>query len=303
LDEWQEMDVFGLEHLQDGLAIGFGEARETLLEEGGLIVWREWKCFKNDSLRSGRVGRHCLGHKKLVGRGNDADEIRIVFGAFGRVVIFEDVDEGRHEIPGDSHPTADFAMVHAEVVAFESDIVEPVGRGETAFLGLFLENEDGKRKLADVVKQAAKIGLFFFKIVDLAGDTLAEQRRKKTMLPECHELCAWDALSSKLHERTSENEGAQTFRAEEDGGLLDAEDTAAQSEQGGVAQTENLSAEAGVGANDFTDLFQVDGGTAEERVEIQDVGRESGKILAENGSKAFLAAFLFYKQKTSSALR
>jgi len=50
---------------------------------------------------------------------------------------------------------------------------------------------------------------------------------------------------------------------------------------------ENLSAEAGVGANDFTDLFQVDGGTAEERVEIQDVGRESGKILAENGSKAF----------------
>jgi len=108
---------------------GFGEARETLLEEGGLIVWREWKCFKKRQLEKRPSRRHCLGHKKLVGRGNDADEIRIVFGAFGRVVIFEDVDEGRHEIPATAIQRTDLQMVQCRRVAFESDIVDQSGVG------------------------------------------------------------------------------------------------------------------------------------------------------------------------------
>jgi len=37
LDEWEKMNVFGLQHFQDGLTLGFGEERQTFLNEGGAI--------------------------------------------------------------------------------------------------------------------------------------------------------------------------------------------------------------------------------------------------------------------------
>jgi len=72
--------------------------------------------------------------------------------------------------------------------------------GRRAPLGFFLENENPKRKLADVVEKTAQIGLFFLEVIHLASDAFAEQSREKTVLPEGGELLVGQTLTGELHQ-------------------------------------------------------------------------------------------------------
>src|ERR1700674_1432421 len=109
-----------------------------------------------------------LSHQELVGSSDDTHEVRIMYGAVWSVMMLENVDEGRHEIPSHGHPAANFGVVHAEVVALDKNIVLPSGWGKDAVLSFFLDDENPERQLSDVVKEPAEVGLLFFKIVDLA---------------------------------------------------------------------------------------------------------------------------------------
>src|SRR5256885_544578 len=189
--------------------------------------------------------------------------------AIGTVMVLEDIDERGHEVPGDGHPTANFAVIHPEVVALEGDVVDPTGGRKRAALGFFLEDENPERQPADVVEKSTEIGLLFLKIIDLACDALAEQSAKKTVLPENGELVRGYAFAGELHEGAGENESAKTLCAEKNGSLLDGNDAASQAKQSGIAETKNLGAETGIGTDNRADFFQVDGLIAEERVEIE----------------------------------
>src|SRR5579862_3295003 len=180
-----------------------------------------------------------LGVQEAVSDGNDSDKVRIVLGAVGMVMGFEDIQEGRHEIPTDGHPAANFAVVHTEEFAFEVAVIRPVWRRWRQMSGFVLHNHHPKGQLADIVEQSAEISLLFFEVVRLASDTFAEQGGKKAMLPECGEAFGSQTFAGKLHDRTGENQGAQTFRAQEDGSLFNADDAAAKAKKRGIAETEH----------------------------------------------------------------
>src|SRR5882724_1826539 len=293
LHERKKMNVFGLKHFHHGDALGLGKPRQAFLEErrikglgrrkrlGGRGLLDDWLRWLLD-----------LGLQELIGGGHDADEMRIVLGAFRCVVMLEDIDKRGHEIPTDSHPAAGLAVIHTEIVALDGNVVYPVVRRQRALLGRFFHDENPKGELADIVEQADEIGLLFFKVIDLASNAFAKQRGKEAMLPKGRELPWRHAFAGKLHDRTSEHHGAQTLGAKKDGGLFDADDATAQAKKSRVAQTKDLSTKTGIGANDFANFFEIDRRAVEQSIQIQDVLRQSGQPLAEYGHEPLLTAFL-----------
>ena len=68
------------------------------------------------------------------------------------MMMFENVNEGRHEVPGDGHGATDFAVVHTKIVTLDGRVVGPIGRRRRAFLDLLLGRNNPQGKLPDIMK-------------------------------------------------------------------------------------------------------------------------------------------------------
>jgi len=169
LHQWKKMNVFGLKHLENSLPLrirgqrhAFGQERRVL---GIFVRVRTQTCFFFWFIR--------LHLEKPIRGAHDSRQVGIVLRGGRIVMVFKNVHEGGHQIPGQCQPPADRAVVHSEILLLQNGVIHPASWRKVPTLGFFLLNDHPKGKLTDVMQQAGQIGLFLLGVVQEIGDPFA----------------------------------------------------------------------------------------------------------------------------------